>query len=497
MSWGASLSACGKTSEQHGAGGASTTTGGAATFGGAAGAMEPAAGRGGASAGGGTSGGVSGAAGGWAHDAGSNSTGGAPEATAGGSANAGNAGSAENSAGNAAGGTTADGGTGGEGGAIDQSNCGDGKVTEACDDGNLIDGDGCSATCTVEPGFSCTNPKCDANREHCGVTMSASFRDFNASTEPLGHPDFSPPATNFRRSLPGLVEPLLNARGKPELVAASTEGFIQSKATFQEWYEDGGGRSAAISGSLVLWNDLAQGVVNRWGAAGEQWIGYGSSVQWCPNMGCTTCGVPPSDMVCLDRCAPLDVSISCFAQEIRYDGNPLFFPLDSADGVLTEARAVGEVPDAYGWTFRTDVEIAQRLGVTTPIVTAAGMFPSAEHNFNFTSEIKGWFRYDATRGLTIDVQGDDDVWLFVNGRLALDLGGMHVPLMGTFTLLDGNANSRTNEGAASLPASSFGISDGAPFEVALFHAERQQRGSTLMLRVTGPDVSRSVCGPVP
>jgi cysteine-rich repeat protein len=38
-------------------------------------------------------------------------------------------------------------------------NCGDGKVTpdEACDDGNKMDGDGCSSNClSVEPGYSCT-----------------------------------------------------------------------------------------------------------------------------------------------------------------------------------------------------------------------------------------------------------------------------------------------------------------------------------------------------
>lgn len=26
-----------------------------------------------------------------------------------------------------------------------------------CDDGNLIDGDGCSSTCFIEPGFTCYN----------------------------------------------------------------------------------------------------------------------------------------------------------------------------------------------------------------------------------------------------------------------------------------------------------------------------------------------------
>jgi cysteine-rich repeat protein len=40
-------------------------------------------------------------------------------------------------------------------------NCGDGKLTEdeACDDGNLLGGDGCAANCLgVEPGFSCSPP---------------------------------------------------------------------------------------------------------------------------------------------------------------------------------------------------------------------------------------------------------------------------------------------------------------------------------------------------
>jgi len=33
--------------------------------------------------------------------------------------------------------------------------CGDGKAAEACDDGNLEDGDGCSSECTVETGWYC------------------------------------------------------------------------------------------------------------------------------------------------------------------------------------------------------------------------------------------------------------------------------------------------------------------------------------------------------
>jgi cysteine-rich repeat protein len=36
--------------------------------------------------------------------------------------------------------------------------CGDGKVNgEQCDDGNTLDGDGCSANCTVENYYECVN----------------------------------------------------------------------------------------------------------------------------------------------------------------------------------------------------------------------------------------------------------------------------------------------------------------------------------------------------
>jgi cysteine-rich repeat protein len=38
-------------------------------------------------------------------------------------------------------------------------NCGDGlfDAPEGCDDGNILNGDGCSSNCTVENGFNCTN----------------------------------------------------------------------------------------------------------------------------------------------------------------------------------------------------------------------------------------------------------------------------------------------------------------------------------------------------
>jgi cysteine-rich repeat protein len=87
---------------------------------------------------------------------------GAASGGAGGGAGAGAAGvgggGAGGASGGAGGGATAGmgGGTGGAGGTA-PSSCGNGVVdgNEQCDDGNTSSGDGCGATCNVEPGFTC------------------------------------------------------------------------------------------------------------------------------------------------------------------------------------------------------------------------------------------------------------------------------------------------------------------------------------------------------
>ena len=87
-------------------------------------------------------------------------------------------------------------------------------------------------------------------------------------------------------------------------------------------------------------------------------------------------------------------------------------------------------------------------------------------NYLFTTEIHVQFGYRA--GQLFTFRGDDDLWIFVNGKLALDLGSLHGPEQGT---IDFDAQ-----------AGALGIAVGQTYSMDIFHAERHTDGSNF--RVT-------------
>jgi fibro-slime domain-containing protein len=90
------------------------------------------------------------------------------------------------------------------------------------------------------------------------------------------------------------------------------------------------------------------------------------------------------------------------------------------------------------------------------------------HNYDFTTEIHVNFLYRG--GEVFNFRGDDDVFLFVNGHLAVNLGGVHAAEMGSVDM--------------DAQAAELGIAPGNSYRIDIFQAERHVPGSTFHVETT-------------
>jgi fibro-slime domain-containing protein len=86
------------------------------------------------------------------------------------------------------------------------------------------------------------------------------------------------------------------------------------------------------------------------------------------------------------------------------------------------------------------------------------------HNFSFTSEIHTLFTYQG--GETFHFSGDDDVFVFINNSLVINLGGVH------------------SREPADVAIDSLGLTKGATYPLDFFHAERHMTQSNLLITTT-------------
>lgn len=83
------------------------------------------------------------------------------------------------------------------------------------------------------------------------------------------------------------------------------------------------------------------------------------------------------------------------------------------------------------------------------------------HNYHFTYQINSSFTYQGTE--TFSFTGDDDLWVFIDNKLAIDLGGVH------------------GAASASVDLTTLGLTIGQDYDFDLYFAERHTTQSNFRI----------------
>ena len=312
--------------------------------------------------------------------------------------------------------------------------CGDGitlwEKGEECDDGNLVNGDGCSSTCKVESGFTCTDFK---TPNPPSLSLPITYRDFRAY-------DYE----------------TYNGTG-------SALGFIT-----QDYYDS---LPASCKGTTD-WRTKKFLTVNKPVPDFNGNACYGSN----------TC-VGVVNEVLDDTLRPKLQPMS----QIKVAPNK---PLGNPSGEICQLYTCPEIFDL--WYKDSDLSLTIPSKITLTLNSSTGVYtfsnlnfwPLAGMGFNasdyvptspksglFTSVFHSYFKYNGDETLTFS--GDDDVWVYFNGHLGMELAGIHGNWQSSITLDETTA------------AEKFKMYPGGIYSMMVFQAERCQGGSRYTLSLSG------------
>lgn len=362
-------------------------------------------------------------------------------------------------------------------------------LIEECDDGNNIDGDGCSSDCKLEDGYYLDIPTVSYPDS---IELPVTFRDFKGvdiksgsggiantawvnkiknkytgkypeasgfcnrkkesggkgnKTTPkveiaagIGHPDFENFAGNLCTGIMGSVgQAMLGRDGKPvltpeaigrqcvEVVTSNSVGqengnvkdHILCPASFDTWYRDDATMNKNIKGTLLM---------KRTDAANGTYVFDSADKD--------------------SKARTVNGTLYASLIENSYKQKGYFAPLYNTG--FNEGRGV----------------------------TPASYYKDDNYNGSFTTEIHTTFQYNG-EDASLEFSGDDDVWVYINNRLFVDVGGMHSTVKSTGTL----KSEKCTNGQKCEPK--YGIYEGGIYDLHIFHAERDRSASNFKLTLTG------------